>query len=102
MLSTNSIPALMTPEQVAEYLQISRDLVYRYIREGRLQASRLGRLYRIPRESVEDLLWLTRARPDIALREYSDEEVASFLEADQLEGKTAEIAERWQSKLADQ
>lgn len=38
---------IMTPEQVAEYLQLNKDTVYRYIREGKLIASRLGRSYRV-------------------------------------------------------
>jgi excisionase family DNA binding protein len=40
---------VMTPEQAADYLQVNRETVYRYIREGRLVASMLGRAYRIPR-----------------------------------------------------
>ena len=43
---------LLTPEQVASYLQVDRGTVYRYIREGRLAASKLGRAYRVPWESV--------------------------------------------------
>ncbi|MFP3898526.1 MAG: helix-turn-helix domain-containing protein [Dehalococcoidia bacterium] len=50
---------IMTPEQVADHLQLSKDTVYRYIREGKLAASRLGRSYRIPRESVDLLLLAT-------------------------------------------
>jgi len=48
---------VMTPKQVAEYLQVHVLTVYRYIREGKLTASRPGgRFYRIKRESVERLL----------------------------------------------
>ena len=38
---------IMTPEQVADYLQLNKDTVYRYIREGKIAASRLGRSYRV-------------------------------------------------------
>jgi len=54
-----TVKEIMTPEQVADYLQLSRDTVYRYIREGKLPASRLGRNYRIPRENVDLLLLAT-------------------------------------------
>jgi excisionase family DNA binding protein len=60
-----AVKEVMTPEQVADYLQLSKDTVYRYIREGRLTASRLGRNYRIPRENV-DLFLLATSTSDAA------------------------------------
>ena len=51
---------IFTPDQAAAYLQVNRETIYRFIRDGRLSASRLGRTYRIPRQSVERLLWSTR------------------------------------------
>ena len=54
-----AVKEIMTPEQVADYLQLSKDTVYRYIREGKLTASKLGRNYRIPRENVDLLLLAT-------------------------------------------
>jgi excisionase family DNA binding protein len=50
---------IMTPEQVAEYLQLNKETVYRYIREGKLVASRLGRSYRIPKANVDLFLLAT-------------------------------------------
>ena len=47
---------VMTPEQVAEFLQISPATVYRYIRDHKLEASRLGRHYRVTRRAVERFL----------------------------------------------
>ena len=47
---------VMTPEQVAEFLQINPATVYRYIRQHRLEASRLGRHYRITRQAVDRFL----------------------------------------------
>ena len=47
--------------------QIDRETIYRYIRNGKLIASKLGRAYRIPKRSIDLLLWVTRARPDISL-----------------------------------
>jgi excisionase family DNA binding protein len=75
---------MLTAEQAAEYLQVSRETVYRYIRDGRLVAARVGRGYRIPKPSLDVLIWQSRVRPDIQLRSYTDEEVDGFLRDDAL------------------
>jgi excisionase family DNA binding protein len=85
---------VFTPDQAAAYLQIRRETVYRYIRDGRLLAARLGRAYRIPRESVDRLLWSLRARGDISLREFNDAELDGFLEADRLTPEQTAFAAR--------
>lgn len=46
----------LTPEQVASYLQVNTETVYRYIRTGQLPAIRLGRYYRVPQESLTRFL----------------------------------------------
>ena len=56
---------VLTPDQAADYLQVNRETIYRYIREGKLVASKLGRTYRVPKRSLELLLWATRTREDI-------------------------------------
>ena len=33
---------VLTPQEVADYLQLAPDTVYRYIREGKLVASKMG------------------------------------------------------------
>lgn len=38
---------LLTPKQVAEILQIHTLTIYNYIRQGKLDAIRLGRSYRV-------------------------------------------------------
>jgi len=85
---------VLTPEQAAAYLQVNKETVYRYIREGKLIASRLGRTYRIPKPNLDALLWATRTRQDLQLREFSDAEVAAFEEADHLTGRAREVAEQ--------
>lgn len=89
---------IFTPEQAAEYLQVERETIYRYIRQGKLVASRLGRTYRIPRASIDLLLWATRTRGDISLREYTGGEVAEFIKADELDKEAQEIASRFLSE----
>jgi excisionase family DNA binding protein len=90
---STTLPEILTPEQAAAYLQVNRETIYRYIRQGKLLASRLGRGYRIPRRNLDLLLLATRTRPDIPLREYGDEEIARFLERDRL-GPEAEAVVR--------
>ena len=92
---TEQLRDVMTPEQAADYLQVNRETIYRYIREGKLVASKLGRTYRIPRRSLELLLWETRTREDISLREYTGAEIAEFMEADQLDAEAQETAGRF-------
>ena len=47
---------LMTVEQVAAYLQLNKLTVYRYIREGRIPAARIGKSYRIRKADVDAFL----------------------------------------------
>lgn len=95
MMRTEATREILTPEQVAAYLQINKETVYRYIREGKLLASRLGRAYRVPRSSVELLLYATRTRNDIPLRRYSAAQIEAFLQEDRLDKEAARIARRF-------
>ena len=95
MQGTERTREILTPDQAADYLQVDRETVYRYIRSGKLDASKLGRSYRIPRSSIELLLLATRTRPYIKLREYTDEQIAQFVEDDVLEGEALEVARRF-------
>jgi excisionase family DNA binding protein len=56
---------VMTPEQVAEYLQLNKDTVYRLIRSHQLAASKIGRAYRVPKEDVESFLLTNSSRPAV-------------------------------------
>ncbi len=56
---------IMTPEQVADYLQIRKDTVYRYIRDGKLPAVRLGRSYRVQRENLDRFLLANTTKADV-------------------------------------
>lgn len=53
---------IMTPEQVADYLQMNTDTVYRLIRQRKLAATQIGRSYRIPKEDLEDFLVANSSR----------------------------------------
>lgn len=95
MMQTERAPEIMTPDQAAAYLQVDRETIYRYIRAGKLDASRLGRSYRIPRRNIELLLLATRTRPSIRLRDYTPAEIEAFRRADVLEGEALEVARRF-------
>lgn len=45
-----------TPAEVAERLKLNMHTVLKYIRQGRLPASRLGNRYRISEEQLQDFM----------------------------------------------
>lgn len=53
---------LITPEQVAEILQINVLTVYNYIKKGKLEAIRLGRSYRILPADLQKLIEASRVK----------------------------------------
>jgi excisionase family DNA binding protein len=60
-IRTTAVSRLLEAEDVANYLGMRTDWVYREVRAGRLPHIRLGRAVRFRRESIE--LWLeTRER----------------------------------------
>lgn len=62
----SSIPSdVMTVEQVAAYLQLNKLTLYKYIREGRLPASRLGKVYRVRQSDVDAFLESQKIRPAV-------------------------------------
>lgn len=56
---------IMTPEQVADYLQLNVDTVYRLIRDRKLAATQIGRAYRVPKEDLEDFLLANSTRLNV-------------------------------------
>ena len=79
---------VLTPHEVAETLQITPDTVYRSIREGRLVASKLGRHYRITKETVELFLLVTATFGGARMRTYTGEEIAAWIEEDEIDDGT--------------
>jgi excisionase family DNA binding protein len=53
---------LLTPEQVAGILQVHILTIYGYIREGKLDAIRLGRSYRITQQDLEQFIESNRIK----------------------------------------
>src|SRR5215203_2929397 len=96
MMNTGRSREILTPDQAAEYLQVDRETVYRYIRSGKLDASKLGRNYRIPRSSIDLLMLATRTRPYVKLRQYTAEQVEDFMARDALTGEAEKVARRFE------
>jgi excisionase family DNA binding protein len=54
---------MLTVEEVAAVLHVSIQTAQRYVREGKLQARKIGRRYLIPENAVEGLLEPTPEPP---------------------------------------
>jgi excisionase family DNA binding protein len=54
---------ILTVEQAADFLQVHKITVYRYIREGLLPAVKLGKMYRLFSRDVEAFLHAMRHHP---------------------------------------
>jgi excisionase family DNA binding protein len=67
---------LLTPEQVADRLQISRVTVMDYLRKGRLKGHRVGKLWRIKEEDLEAFLEGELTDEDLADAKALDEALA--------------------------
>lgn len=47
---------MLTADEVAEYLQVPRETIYRLIRNNELPASKAGRSYRVSKEDFDNFL----------------------------------------------
>lgn len=61
-------PDVMTVEQVAAYLQLNKLTVYKFVRDGRIPASRVGRALRVLREDVDRFLLAHRVPSTVGAR----------------------------------
>ena len=59
------LPEVLTPEQVADYLQLDKETIYRLIRDRKLAATRIGRAYRIPRADLDAFMLANSTRPEV-------------------------------------
>ncbi len=50
----------MTLEEVADYLQVSKDTIYRLVQRGEIPASKISNLWRFKREEVD--AWMKNTR----------------------------------------
>ena len=45
-----------TPEQIAQLLQVNVVTIHRWLREGKLKSIKLGRLWRVSKENLEEFV----------------------------------------------
>jgi excisionase family DNA binding protein len=80
-------PRLYSLEQVAERLGLQVRTVRSYVRSGRLKAIRIGKQYRVTRESLEDLTGPAPLRD--AVPKHRHVEVSSVIQVDAVSVETA-------------
>lgn len=51
-MGLDNLPAIITPKQLAEFLQVTDQTIKKAIRTGELKAFKVGRDWRIEKESV--------------------------------------------------
>ena len=61
---------LMTVDEVAEYLRVKASTVYKWAKDGRVPAAKVGRLWRFDREEIE--AWVKSRKPSVAVRQKRD------------------------------
>ena len=93
---------VLTPQEVAKYLQLTPDTVYRYIRQGKIVASVVGRQYRIPKKNVELFLLATSTGGDARMRTFTRQQVAEWLEEDQIGEETRSISQELLAQLQNE
>ncbi|MEM3485656.1 MAG: cold shock domain-containing protein [Candidatus Methanomethyliaceae archaeon] len=59
-----SVPEILTPEQVAEYLQLPVDIVLSYLERGKIPGARFGNTWRIRRVTLDR--WLDQQVPVVS------------------------------------
>lgn len=52
----NDFPLVLKVEELMSILSIGRNTAYELVRSGQISSIRIGRIYRIPRASLEDYL----------------------------------------------
>jgi len=53
----------MTVKDVAEYLQLSMDMIYKMAQQGKMPASKIGTQWRFKREEIDE--WVLSQRPKV-------------------------------------
>ena len=56
-MNQSSNEAVMTLEELAEYLKLPKSTLYKLVQEGRIPGQKLGKQWRFSRQAIEK--WLT-------------------------------------------
>jgi len=57
------VESWMTVRDVAKYLQLSMDMIYKMAQQGKLPASKIGAQWRFKREEIDE--WVKMQRPRV-------------------------------------
>lgn len=55
-MAQNEYPEILTLEQTAEYLQVTYRTIQKLVDSGDLKASKIGRIWRVRKQDIEDYL----------------------------------------------
>jgi excisionase family DNA binding protein len=55
-MSENKPGAILTVDEISEYLKIPRSTIYKLVREGKIPAQKIGRHWRFRKEAIDH--WL--------------------------------------------
>ena len=58
----NDNQILITVDELCESLMIGKNAAYKLLKEGRIKSFRIGRAWKIPRESLDDFIKLQTNR----------------------------------------
>ncbi|MFQ5613215.1 MAG: helix-turn-helix domain-containing protein [Anaerolineae bacterium] len=61
---------MLTPDEVADYLKVPIQTIWRWCRKGTLPAVKIGKYWRVPREELDDFIeargnWPLREREEV-------------------------------------
>jgi excisionase family DNA binding protein len=62
-----SLDNVLTIEELAIYLKISKSTLYKLVREGKIPAQKVGRHWRFRRQAIDR--WLEETRPRVEFSE---------------------------------
>ncbi|MFH0887481.1 MAG: helix-turn-helix domain-containing protein, partial [bacterium] len=78
-----------TPEQVAEYLKLNKNTVWKYIREGTMPAVKLGNKYRVNKIDILDFISKNR----LYSANHSVVKVKNYIDIKKLDSSIADIVD---------
>ncbi len=52
-MSENKLGAILTVDEISDYLKIPKSTIYKLVREGKIPAQKIGRHWRFRKESID-------------------------------------------------
>jgi excisionase family DNA binding protein len=92
---------VLTVDQVAAYLQLNRLTVYRYIRDGRIPAAKIGKLYRVLKADVDRFLEAQKTAGPAARRRSARPSKTGAPAARQRSPEDVYVGPSWSERVRD-